>query len=831
MPLHLQSRLGQPSTTMAPLTVEAIGGFNSGHAITSPHPTSPVEWAGSDDGAGWDAVTNPGTPMLFRKYVEPARQLADSYLKKGELKSAGDLFEKLLERSEAETALEKIDFRIQLAVVNMYCGQYGACLRGLARALKDIANIPPEEGEDEDEHRQMMAEFTYLCRRWSAGCRLLAGQWDIAAREMKALLDEEKARYHVRLYRDLALVKAYLGHFDEARHYVEMAKSRAYAPQMALAGRSVQVGVLLAPKRDTRDDGRSATSTRPEPQQGHELQTKAWTIRVVNATINLLAGNYPDALDASSKALHFMSATVGTKHFRTLAVAALHTWCLAFSGRYDKAEALGATTFEATARALGRYHPQTLDAMASLVYAYCCQGRFAEAIGTAAELDELATRGPEDTKNKLAAVNARRLATATTPHGWAFPYMYDPTHHPQAIHARFQLGLSYLANGDYSTAQRALDDAVTRAEAAPALGAQHPDTLRYRSEQARAALYRGAVAEARERAYPVVGRQVRLYLPAAVVISGNGKTRDSVADLCGELEHDRRPRRVDKLLQLVLERGKKSGRPSSVPPAPVILHPFLVSTLQLVANIEVCELQYQTGSSADLASAGSILTRLHEVTRTSKKIYAVLGSSVAVDLATLQREGNAGPDHLDRSVELLGEAHEARRDLLGDLHLDTLYAKRDYIMARCLRQLSGRGGDDVLEVAVVEAALDSILEALEAAIGQTHPEVLTTQLWCATIDILLRPGSDTATQERLMENLLDEHVVRERLIRSLVMRRHLVGLLSERSQVATKLKLVDDAIDEIERAESKGAAARENRGLMGILADLKTSFQALRMRS
>jgi len=40
---------------------------------------------------------------------------------------------------------------------------------------------------------------------------------------MQALLDNYPERYHTRLYRDLALVNAYLGRYDKAEEYVSRA--------------------------------------------------------------------------------------------------------------------------------------------------------------------------------------------------------------------------------------------------------------------------------------------------------------------------------------------------------------------------------------------------------------------------------------------------------------------------------------------------------------------------------------------------------------------------------------------------------------------------------
>lgn len=349
---------------------------------------------------------------------------------------------------------------------------------------------------------------------------------------------------------------------------------------------------------------------------------------MAKATIDLLAGNYPKALTASSGALEFIKKTVGVKYFKTLAIATLKAWCLVYNGKYTEAETLCSSTYKATLQALGRRHPQTLDAMGCLVHIFRCQGRFAEVIGTSISLDLLAAKGMEEN--------------------------VDTTYLPGRIHAKFQLSISRFANGEYATAELTLDDVVARAENTQAIGKKHPDTLQYKSEQARAALYMGNVDEAWNLAFPVVALQFELYTSSQIADRG---MKRRLVKLYKEVENGGRPEqrlaRVNELLDLVL-------RDASL----VTLHAFLISTLQLVANIEVCKFQY-LGGRADLVTARLILTTLHKASSTPAIVEnAVLANSIALNLATLIKEENAPLDDLDNAVELFNEVYESRKSLL-----------------------------------------------------------------------------------------------------------------------------------------------------------------------
>ncbi|KAM4055886.1 hypothetical protein HRG_002812 [Hirsutella rhossiliensis] len=156
-----------------------------------------------------------------------------------------------------------------------------------------------------------------------------------------------------------------------------------------------------------------------------------------------------------------------------------------------------------------------------------------------------------------------------------------------------------LANGDYKSAKLTFDKAVAQAE--EITGDLHPETLRYKSEQARVYLYLGNVTNAGDLALLAVAQQFELSTQRQI-------TDLDMAYLCKLLQTSPRDEpltRVSKLLDLVLKKG----------PLSATLHLFLVSTLLLVARIEVCRFRLTTrkGSGADLASAKQIWESLHDL--------------------------------------------------------------------------------------------------------------------------------------------------------------------------------------------------------------------------
>jgi hypothetical protein len=123
--------------------------------------------------------------------------------------------------------------------------------------------------------------------------------------------------------------------------------------------------------------------------------------------------------------------------------------------------------------------------------------------------------------------------------------------------------------------------------------------------------------------------------------------------------------------------------------------------------------------------------------------------------------------------------------------------------------------------------LCGILTTLESRLGLLHPETLTSQLWCFTVDVLLQDdGSniEDKTVDDFIENLSDPKVVKERLVESLIMKRQLAGLLSGTSKSEAAKRLVDGAILELDEIK----VVNENDGLEEIGDYLRKTLSDLR---
>ncbi|KAJ8132339.1 hypothetical protein O1611_g1283 [Lasiodiplodia mahajangana] len=680
-------------------------------AADPPGGTSPTESTQAGD------ITASDNP------IQSACEEANYLLQVGDLQNARLLYKQILAHPSLKTrVLEKIDIRTQIAAVELYLGSYEASKQCFLSIKQEL-----DEMEAAYDHKSR-ARLQYLCREWLASCRLLAGQWGEAIIEMNSLLNENPDRLHIRLHRDLALAYAYLGQYNEARGHLELAQTRA--------------------------EKRYGSGRKPT----NEAQTMEASIKVAMATIYMLAGNYPEALAASSIALDLMKKATGAKHFKTLAVATLKAWCLAYNGQYTEAETLCLATHKIMAETCGHSRPRTLDAMSCLVYTLKCQGRFAEAVATGKLLDKLSAN-------------------------WV---MEDGVMYPQAINSKFLLATALLANGQYMKSKREIDTVVSQAE--QVMGTNHPETLRYKSEQARIIFFLGNASKARELAILIFQQQEELY-PKFQEINN---------------PYQKNPFHSEHAL----------NQPPGVP------HPFLVSTAELMANIVVREHLLESDAVAGMLT---ILRESYSKMGTQNK---VLTSSIDISLATLQRAGASSTDEFLRAAQLFKSAYESRKSYMGKDHLDTLCVLREFILTQCIGLSSGPDPD---VKAIEERMEDSliIMEKLQARLGPFHPETLRSQLWYLTMGMVLNNsggGKWNEIRREIVKSLSSPQVMNERLVESLAMKRQLVGVFIEAGQPQKIIGLVDDTISKIDEAE----AGEVDELLKQPLSDLRMEFLELR---
>ncbi|KAI3318586.1 hypothetical protein HD806DRAFT_511256 [Xylariaceae sp. AK1471] len=700
-------------------------------------------------------------PRISENDKQSVYKEADSFLQMGELEKAYKLFTKLSEAyGRGDHSQAKIYIDMQVATVKMYRGDYMSSEKeflGIHQRLEDYGDVHRKD--------QWAVEHQNLCQRRLANCLLLAGKWDKAATKIRSLLDEDPKRFNVRLCRDLALAYAYLGQYTEARETLELAQKRS--------------GDMKGNTNSSREHSiiRAQESTLPESNQERDLQTREATMDMAIATVKMLAGDYKEALKLSSHALDSMKRILGAKHFKTLAVAVLKSWCLVYNGKYIEAEALCLETYRATTRSLGRDHLQSLEAMGCLVHIFQCQGRFAEAIGTGISLEDLysdrSTRYPD--------------------------YI-----HPQAIHSKFLLGTAFLASGEYATSSKKLDEGLKLAEAHEM---KHPEIFRYKSEKARALLYLGSIKEAQDLA--TVGAIEHFKL--------NTWSDGTMLEVGPHEEHLSR-------LNAILTELRQDAVLSTT------LHPFLVSNLQILAKIEVRRYQL-SGQKVDAAGfniARDILETLQRYYSNMETPNIVFASSVNMDLAALYKEDPTRSDKLPKAIELLTEAYKDRKSHMGD-NIDTLCALRELTIAQCLLDLfnPGAGATPLSRVKVVS---NNILRNLESRLGKTHQETIASQLWYLAVDYLLSDDDDNNIREKMVEdlikNLSDPWVLKERFIETLLMRKTLAGFLKVTDNHEKAVLLIDGAITELDEALMNANKAVEEttiRNLRMTFVELKES--------
>ncbi|KAM7216551.1 hypothetical protein V8F06_008079 [Rhypophila decipiens] len=636
--------------------------------------------------------------------------LANTFLQKGELENANVLFDKVVAyTSSYDRGPERIWMLMQRAAVKIYRAYYQSGMDDLRDIESSLSTAKLTRAE--------LNHLTYHCRRWMASCELYAGRWRAAAEQMQNLLDEDPKRYHVRLHRDQALAHANLGQYKSARSCLDLAKERASTmkrnPHSNPKGKEPLAGEMGNPNENGHGREKAqAVNTKDE----RERLAKANSLRAAQACIDMLAGDYPVALKGASEALDYTKRNVGGKHFRTLATANVKAWSLAYNGKFDEAETLCSATYKANKAALGRNHPQTLDSTSCLIYLYRAQGRFAEAVGTGMSATSMSLHGSDQ----------------------------DMRDHPQHIHVEFQLAQSFLAYGDYIDSQATFAKLVQRAERV--MGGMHPETLRYKAEQARVLLKLGNINTARRLGFSVAVEQFQIY--------NQNLSRGSsvIANTCesllnGNLNYSSSTR-LSKLATL-LGAALDSSCPSTV------LHPFLLSTLQLTADIEIRNYQLagnniDNNTAALAAAAQNILETLHKYHLGKEQQDAISNpdtttnhlpsTSTALDLATLLKEqpnttANDNND-LSKAIEYYTYGYNTLKNALGENHLTTLLAQRDLTIAQTL-QSAAEAEDSLSLLRKVKVVSDCLYKKLDSRLGMLHPETLTMRLWCFTVDLLL----------------------------------------------------------------------------------------------
>ncbi|KAI1780622.1 hypothetical protein F4818DRAFT_12182 [Hypoxylon cercidicola] len=705
-------------------------------------------------------VTVPTLDSDLKRDLNTMGQLACSFLQRGELEDAETLYvrihDTLLEQSNY-SPLKLLQIRLQIAYIRLYLGRYEETKNDLAIIQQHVKDSRPNT----DSFKRLKTELDFDCRRCLAGHMLRTGEWGNAAVEFERLLTWQEGNTQdkspsFKIIRDLALACAYLGEYQKGRDYIAEARSRLKSQEDPSTSKDYKKGLLI----------------------------KHSGLDVVESTIDMLSGNYTRALSIASKSLTSLEVTLSPRHFKTLAVANLKTWCLVHEGRFSDGtstseeyhkslvdiESLCLSTFSKLAQGMGRRHFLALDSMECLVRIFICQGRLAEAIDTGTSVYENVTQ----------SLSQR---------------------HPQAISCKCQLAAAHLAQGNYRTSQSLYKDVYR--EATETLGPNHPKTVRYSCELARACLYHGEIENA-----------------CAIAIKG-------AAQQVGQ-NYGNQSSNSTTTTQILISRLGENMSGSRR------LHPDLIYSLQLLAEIELRKHRIR-GLEGNLDIAEQILRFLVESLTSADGSTSVLKTTVYYDLAIILRERYATGSHVYfEFIEILEQVVQDRKRLLGEDHPDTLQGCRELLRSNLVRTYreeknleNSDGSRGFLSTS------KNIWTSLESRYGSQFPQTLHSRLWYFYSSSVFGYFQGQEMEEEVLaigRILSNPQLVSERLIESISMRNHLAEFLIQLRIPSSVQRLLDSTQQDLEKAleEDKNESLRGAlERLRGVVEELKLSNEKM----
>ncbi|ETS83005.1 hypothetical protein PFICI_04881 [Pestalotiopsis fici W106-1] len=666
--------------------------------------------------------------------------LANSFFQRCDLGNAERLYVSCKEKlpNPDQPTIKHVQIHMRIMAVRMYLGKYNEAADDL-KNIKESINI---SAIDDDTQGKMRKELHRDRRRWHAKLLMRNGNWSQAARKYERLLKEDPQDENGRTQRDLALIYADLGYYDQAYATIQLAEKTTAVKHVLTS----DIDVAKDTDANITTDLELHTQDRVAASHSSDATTKIKSMAEVGiqsaiAEIHMLSGSYVEALETSTNAYHKLTSMIGKEHLKSLYLANIKAWCLALNMEYTAAEALCLSTLEIITRTLGRKHPLCLEATRLLVYVFRSQSRFAEAIGTAKSLYSLAGRQLGET-------------------------------HPLTIRSKYQLAAAYLANGDYSEALTTLKELIKHAKNPNSLGYFHPESLKFRSALAHALLCCGRLYDARRLALETLIHQIHVYKHQNVISGG-------VDDLRGLIVCDKESCKPDNYYQFVLKRLHHDTNPDKLS---FCMHSYWVSTLETIARIE-CKSHRDGASDSELLAVESLLRIIDGLLPDTESIQFAFAQ-------VLQEPTSADEDNrLDEAITLLEKVESRRKKTLGKNHLDTLCANREMMIARCMRSVSGMSRDEAPDnlMSVIQSRSLEIVDSLEATLGVYHPESLRSRIWYITVQ-LLNSGNDCTEvkdSDQDIHDVLREVVARlrtsfvrkERLIESLEMEKTVAGLL------------------------------------------------------
>lgn len=784
-------------------------------------------------------------PLTSQDHLNDILNLARLSLEKGHLKLAKTRLEegeKLLEEGvnlpEAAKAEKLAEVHAQKFVIMISLGEYQDA-RSLWEKLGPWMQNSPN------------TKMTMETGRWFGTVLVLQGEYKEAAAQLEELTKKRSVNSwnteEIMCRRELALAYAYLGDLRLCAENMQKARQniaqnemrRSYPNNMVGDGQDLEIPARINATRDS--------------------------LYLTDATIDLISGNYRDALDKAKRATDNMARHLGRKHLKTLESAKLKAHLLALNSESKEAEKTCRDTLQLMEGELGRNHPQTLETKVVLVFIFRTQARFMEAVDI----------------------------------GDSVCQMMQDLNHPRALDAKVELAASYRSRGDYTSAEELLRDAIKKGTRR--YGWDSPSILNYLSELAHCYACACHFGPAEELALAVLQRQRKIYALRMTKGKGVSLTRsatasvileqvlrdihyesqiiDAVRQLKGhvravssstetstamsiklqEVRHNlnsilnNNDTLSDVAINDIVEKMKSGWEEETVLEqlyerfSRLWVHPYLLHTLQILAAILMRKDQPEVAlgeKTVDMIWKWKVLT---------------LGESNLSTLSSRHELAEAlrQTENMSVAKEHFEYVYKERSRILDGSHPDTLSAKRELIITKCAMQYYEKGEEDSLSAtgtadlangspAIVddvssqygkeseggetaslidkpqnaESESRKILFSQEQRQGERHPECLKTLLWIFLVQLTSTNDSSRAeeTAKVALERLGHEHVRAQRLLEVWLMEEKIVNALQEYSG-PDAAKRIEAQILPYKDGKSPKDAMREVKETVKILLD------------
>jgi tetratricopeptide (TPR) repeat protein len=298
--------------------------------------------------------------------------------------------------------------------------------------------------------------------------------------------------------------------------------------------------------------------------------------------------------------------------------------------------------------------------------------------------------------------------------------------HPQTLRSKSQLAAAALSCGDYSTSAEILEKIT--ATSIEAFGERHPDTLRYRSELAQAYCYSWKISLAGDLVLDVLSKQRSIYTI---------REPEDTSEKQQEMEPSREP-----LLPGLLDDVKEDISTLRV-------HPDLLFSMQLLAKIESKKPVPNLDLVQDIQQI--IWDRRKSMLKQTRETALSLTSEFELAI-TFREKGD-----LEKALAKFERVSRERSRLLGTQHPETLAARHEALVTKYTLGEKVDVGD-----------LERILNLREWQLGRSHPDTCQSLLWIFAILLLQEKDAQAiATADKLLERLSQPAIRRQRLVESL----------------------------------------------------------------